>query len=338
MGKVSFASKDMVEVGFGFERGKGKIVEIGAKYHQYPARKKDDANDPSKKAGDQSPPFLCVQVGLVHVNDSLEVIDDEVKYVELGIMTTNQRGGAPPFSVGQAKSSADENPVDLLDGQGPNMEVIGNCIFAREDGVGINKKTPWGRFSDSLEHKGFKAEVLGNGYLPDLVGTVAEFGNTPLERWPGYTGKEDPKAFVCLNTPIVLPYQQQKGAGAAAGAGAGAGKKSGGAGAGATAKPAATAQAQTTTATTGTVVAGAPDLQAIAISAANLVVADVKGKDLDIKTFRGKIQQKLLKMEVKPPTIHPKVIELFKSDESLATIGAECGFMVNEDGGIVWPE
>ncbi len=323
MGKASFATKDMSDVGFGFERGKGRIVEATVRYHQYPVRKKDDPKT-GAKAGDQSAPFQCVQLGLVHVDDALKQIDDEVKYVELGYMTRAQRDAeSAPFSIGQAKNAADENPVDLAP-NGVDLGPVGNCIYVKEDGVAINKKTAWGRFVESLEKKGFKSDVLGNGFIPDLIDTVADFGNMTLEKWEGYTGDKDPVAFVCQATPIVFPYEGKGNKGAA-------GKAS-------TAKaPAAPAQpANTATAAAGAAPAG--DLTAIAVNAAKLVVADQQGKELDLKGFRTKVQQKLMKMEVKPPTLHPKILELFKQDETVAAIGAEAGFMVGEDGGIVWPE
>lgn len=334
MGKVGFAPKDLVESGFGFERGRGRIVEIWSKWHQNPPAKKDNP-EYGIKAGDQFPPQLVVQLGLVHVNEKLEAIDQEVKYVELPVMTKNQGNESPtPFSVGNAKDANDENPVDVTP-NGVVVDATGNCIFARQDGIGINSKTKYGKFIKSMADHGFKAEVLGNGFLPDLIGTVAVFGEKAEEKWDGYTGTKDPTSFQCLETPIVFPYEQKGKGGAAAAkkpAPSAAGKP-----------PAATAAAGSTAAPSTTTApsngSGGDDLQAIAIQAAQAVVADNAGKELDLKAFRTKIQQKLMKLGVKPPTLHPKVLELFKNDESLAAIGAESGgWMVDEEGKIVWAE
>jgi hypothetical protein len=322
MPKVGYAAKDLApDTGFGFERGKGEVVEAKTKIHQYPKSTKE----PSKE---QSAPFICVQLGIMHLNDALERIDDEVKYVELGL----GRKGLTHFSVGVAKNAKDDNPQDL----GQALDTEGNCIFPL-DGEQIHPKTPWGRFVSEAELKdatgiykglqkaGFKPEVLGDGFIPDLIGMKAEFGHVKLEKWDGFTGEGDPSAFM-VKQIFVYPYENKS-------------KKA------APAKNAKDEKAVTSHgAPAGTAQAGTPtngqagDLMAFAVKAATAVVGDVKGSDMDLKAFRGKVQQKLLKLEIKPATMHPKVLELLKSADTTAEIGAQCGFMVDEDGKLVWAE
>lgn len=326
MPKAGYSSKDLApDTGFGFEKGRGEVVEAVVKVHQYPKSQKE----PNKA---QSAPFICVQLGLIHLNDKLERMDDEVKYVQISIGSK----GLEHFSVGMAKNAEDENPVDL----GQEVDVTGNCIFVRDEGTQIHPKTGWGTFVGEAEMKsadgkevykglqkaGFKPEVLGQGFIPDLVGMKGWFGNAVREKWEGYQGEKDPTVFM-VREIYVYPYDVKKSKGAPAAKTAA--KSATPAGAPATSGAA-------TPGSNGAATDG--DLMKYAVGASLAVVEDVKGQKIDLKTFRTKVQQKLLKQAVKPPSIHPKILDLLKSGDTTAEIGAEAGFMVDEDGMVVWPE
>lgn len=327
MPKAGYSVKDLApDTGFGWEKGRGEVVEAVVKIHQYPK-----SNKPEKQNQEQAPPFLCVQLGLVHLNDKLDRMDDEVKYVEI---TLGRKWHENGFSVGQAKDAKDQDPVDL----GSTLDTVGNCIYSGS-GAQIHPKTGWGMFVGEqelagadkqiykgLQKAGFKPEILGEGFIPDLIGMKGYFGYGVREKWDGFTGEKDPTVFM-VKEVYVFPYEVKKAKGQTA--------------AKTPAKPASGAPATSggsTAGSNGQATAGEVDLMQHAITASKAVVADVAGQALDLKAFRGKVQQKLLKLAVKPPTIHPKILDLLKADDTVAVIGAECGFMVDEDGKIVWPE
>jgi hypothetical protein len=293
MPRASMASKDAVDVSFGIQEGVVEIVKAITKVHQFP---------PNKQSGEQGDPFPCVQLTVVRCdNDGKRTSDDEITE-ELGV------GKIEKFHPGKAAGPDDDDPEDL----GDEVDTEGNCIFVANEGDHFAKTCKWIRFASSLEDKGFKPEVLGHGYMPDLVGMVVKVKTDTLPRTPGYTGKKDPTALVA-DKILVFPYDKKKGgktnsapakstSGASKSGPAPAGKKD----AGTTTNP-----------------YQGDDAEAIAIHALGEMVVEYAGQEgIERKKLQTGVQTRLMRNKV-PVKQHPVILGMVKDDEWLRKVTAE---------------
>lgn len=287
MPKVSCAAKDAVEVSLGIQEGVVEIVGAVVKVHQYP---------PNRRSGEQGDPFPCVQLTVVRCDKNGERIStDEIKE-ELGI------GKLDKFHPGKAENAADNDPEDL----GEEVDTEGNCIYATDANSHLNKKCKWILFADSLEQKGFKPEVLQNGYMTDLVGLKVEVKTETLPRTPGYKGDKDPTALVATRI-LQFPYDKK-------------GKASAKAPAKSQAKPPASASAPAPAATPST--SGTDE--EIALSMLGAVADEYAGQEeaIERRKLQTAVQTKLMRLKV-PVKQHKGILDLVKNDEWLQAKTAE---------------
>ncbi len=284
MPKVSCASKDAVEVSLGIQEGVIEITKAVVRVHQYP---------PNRKTGEQGDPFPCVQITAVCCDKNGErTSDDEIKE-ELAL------GSLDKFHPGKASGPDDNDPED----QGYEVDSEGNCIYATEDGARLNKRCKWIILADSLEQHGFKPEVLGNGYMPDLVGLKCEVKTEAGYKIPGRTYQKDPTHLVVTRI-LQFPYDKKK---AKAGAGAKAASKPAAA-ASATAAPAAPA---------------ASGEEGIALNMLTAVADEYAGQgDIERKKLQTAVQTKMMRGKV-PINMHKPVLALVKDDEWLGRVTTE---------------
>lgn len=295
MGKAGFSSKDAVAVSLGIQEGNVEIIAAISKIHQYP---------PNKDTGDQGEPFGCVQLELQQYDSKWVKDDAEPTKMEFG--WGGGFGKADKFHPGLAQNAQDDDPQDL----GDEVDIEGNCICTIVDGAQLNTKCKWIMLSLSLEKLGFKPEVLGNGFLPDLIGTRGHVKTITLERIPGSTAKREPTALV-FDRIDVFPYEAKK-------------------------KPAASAKGGAATpAKTGTSKTPPPpapagdDDETIAVRTLAEVKTEQGGETLEIKAFRSKSTSKLMRAKV--PTARHKAILALMTDPAWLQEQSEA-----EDAGMVF--
>lgn len=269
MAKASFSAKDAVLVSLGIQAGNVEITGAVCKIHQYP---------PNKTTGKQGDPFPCVQLEFQQYDSKWEKLDEEPVKQEFGI------GKSEKFHPGLAKSADDEDPEDL----GDEVDVEGNCIAVVADGAHLNKKCKWIILTDSMEKLGFKPEILGNGFLPDLIGTRGHLKTIPQDKMPNSESDKEPTALV-FDSISQFPYEK-KGAGKSAAAKPGA--KAPAPAAGKTAAKSAPAPAAAS---------NTDDDEATAISTIQEIITELAGDDpvsLDVRALKSKVTAKLMRNKV----------------------------------------
>src|SRR3984957_16981531 len=168
MPKASLLAKDFVETGLGFGEGWGKVVGIVSHGLQFPA---------SRDTGTQvSGPGCFVKIAIERTDEKGKgdgsISEDELKV-----------GDLDAFRPGRLKSPDDTDVKDLGgDDAGDFADwEEGNSIFST-GAKKINKKAKFAEFCTSLQEAGFKPEVIGRCYLPDMVGMVAHFTQKTVQQ------------------------------------------------------------------------------------------------------------------------------------------------------------
>ena len=207
MAKASLATRDSVETSLGIQEGNVEFVAACCKVHQFP---------PNKKTGSQSDPFCCAAIQLQKLDKEMESDGSDPSWTYL----TFGKDSLVKFHPGDAQSADDDDPSDL----GEEVDTEGNTVFLVDEGAKLNKKCKWMMFASSLEQMGFKPDILGKGFFPDLIGTKAHVKTIKMER---ISDEGEPPTCLVVDKIFVYPYAKKAGkaaAGAAAGTGA-AGKK-----------------------------------------------------------------------------------------------------------------
>lgn len=312
MAKASFSAKDAVAVNLGIQEGNVEIVAAICKIHQYP---------PNKNTGEQGEPFPCVQIEFQQYDSKWNKMDEEPVKMEFGI------GKMDKFHPGLATGPDDDEPAD----QGDEVDVEGNCIAVVSDGAKLNKKSKWIILTTSMEEKGFKPEVLGNGYLPDLVGTRGHVKSIAQERMPNSTAKNDPTALV-FDRIDVFPYEAKSKKPAAP-----AGKpatKSAAPAAKPTGKPATPPPPAANTSSAS----GSDDDEVTARSVIAEVQAEMSGEEpvtLEIKALKSKTTAKLMRNKI-AVNRHKGINALIGDPAWLEEqANAEAGFYFDAEAGTV---
>lgn len=293
MPKVSFAKKDAIEVSLGIQEGFIEVIGAITKMHQYP---------PNKKSGEQSGPFCCVQLEVARLDDKGVRLDDTSIFQEFTVGGNDRNNpGQFKFHPGKAESGADEDPEDM----GTEVDVEGNCLFA-EEGSKLNKQSKWIRFTDSLEEKGFKSDVLANGYMPDLIGLKCHVHTITLPKMPNSTSEKENTAIVA-DKVLQFPYDVKKGKAAAGKAATAAAASKPG--------PKIVPAAAPVAAPAG--VSDDPEVIALEKLTALVNDAEYSGKDgVERKKIQTVVQTKLMRERVNTK-LHKPVMDLIKNDEWL---------------------
>lgn len=294
MAKASFASHDASSTNFGIQEGNVEIVAAICKIHQYP---------PNSTTGEQGEPFPCIQLALQQYDSKWVKSDDEPVKMEFGV------GKLDKFHPGLATGADDDEPQDM----GDEVDVEGNCIAVVSDGAKLNKKSKWIIFTDSMEQKGFKPEVLGNGFLPDLIGTRGHVTSIKQERMPNSTAKNDPTALV-FDRIDTFPYETKKGAKAPAKAPVAPAKAPV---KGAAPKPTPAAAAPTDS-----------DDETVASESIHAIMMEVSGEDavaLDVKALKSKVTAKLMRNKV-PLNRHKGILALVGDPAWIEELSGTLGF------------
>lgn len=273
MPKASFAKKDTVKGGLNFEEGWFEIVEASSIVHEFP---------PSKETGETFGPGCNVRLMLQRTDaDGHATVDDPIEEFF-------SCGNLEEFHPGKASGADDDDPDD----QGDELGAEGNSIVS-VNGKKMSQSSKWIRFVNSLEAKGFSAEVLANGYLPDLVGTRGFATTIELPKGRNYTGKNPPKALI-VDKLTVKPYEKAK-KGAAKAVTAASGKTA--------AKPNSKAPAADEN--------GDAELSAKAIEMLQAVAVAAPGSTLTQKQISAKLVSVMAKNRV-PAAEHKKIQDLVK--------------------------
>lgn len=202
MGKLSFASKDAVVGGMGIQEGNVEIVAACGKVHQFP---------PNKKSGNQSAPFCCAAIQLQRLDKDMNPTEDEPQWEYL----TYGKDSLEKYHPGNASSPDDDDPEDL----GSEVDTEGNTIFVVDESAKLRTTCKWMIFAKSLEAQGFKPDILGRGYFPDLVGTKGHVKTLTMEKID-----DSDKAPTCLVFDKIVVYPYSKGGAKKAAAPAKSGK------------------------------------------------------------------------------------------------------------------
>lgn len=187
MPKVSFASKDQYEPKLGFQEGWFELIDAKTQVFQYP---------PNKDSGEQVPPFLAAILTFQKTDEQGKATEDEP--LERALRIEKDLNKMRP---GNATSRTDSEPSD----EGDELDTTGNCIYA-EEGQKINKNSAWAVFCSSLEAKGFKSEIIGEGYLPDLIGLK---GHAKAEKGEkrNIGGRDVEPNYLMVDKITVYPYE-----------------------------------------------------------------------------------------------------------------------------------
>lgn len=219
--------------GFGKQEGSAKVE--GARYiavqHQ-----QGEAN-----GGRMITPYFALQLDEIYVDSDMKPIDDAAA-VQFDVIVCwgskaiieNQLEVEPAkplfrFYPANGTGPDDMNPVDvgISDTDDPKIKLVeigaeGNMIVSAEGDV-PQAKTDFGIFMGGLEKKAFKADILGRGYAPDLVGMVYEFKTSlkvdvckklGINYTPPKEPRKDKKGNVIADTCreitniLVRPYEQ----------------------------------------------------------------------------------------------------------------------------------
>lgn len=303
MPKASFAKKDTLVGGLNFEEGWFEIVEAGSIVHEFP---------PSKETGESFGPGCNVRLMLQRTDaDGKRTNDDPIEEFF-------SCGSLEKFHPGKASGRDDEEPED----QGDELGAEGNCIYS-VDGDRMYQSSKWVRFVNSLEAKGFSAEILAAGYLPDLVGTKGFATTITLPRGRNYTGKNEPRALV-VDKITVKPYEK-------------GGKAGGKSASAAAAKATTTAKAAAkTNAAPKAESNGDSELSDTALSMLSILAGNCAGQTLTDKQIRAKMVSVMAKNGV-PAKQHKAMLDQVSDAEWLE---AQCGEMGwgFEGGEVTFPE
>lgn len=299
MPKASFAAKDGYEPKLGFVEGNFEIVEAGTKIFQYP---------PNKETQEQYPPFLCAILMMAKTDEKGVRLDEEPleKILRIEKDLTKMRPG-------KSATREDPEPEDL----GDELDTEGNTVFC-EEGQKINVNSAFLVFTKSLEERGFKSEILGHGFLPDLIG-LRGHAKTEKGEKRTYGGKEiEPNYLIVDRILSPLPYES-------------AAKKPAASAKGKAAKgPVAVADKvaeKVTVADAGT--SGAPDSDDASDSAVGLLAelsGELAGETRDKQKLYAMAYARLMKDKARDKKLDKQIAEYLKSDVWLGEKASDLGF------------
>jgi hypothetical protein len=307
MPKVSFASSDFYEPKLGFQEGWFEITDAKTQVFQYP---------PNKDSGEQTPPFLAAILTFQRTDEQGKPLDEEPQEKALRIEKDLAK-----MRPGQATSRTDPEPSD----QGDELDTIGNCIYA-EEGVKINKNSAWAVFCASLEAKGFKAEIIGEGYLPDLIGLKGHAKSEKGEK-RNIGGRDVEPTYLMIDKITVYPYEgkaAKKGPGSAttnkpAAAQNGAGK------------PAATKQAAPATPAAAATAEPNEDADTAATALFAGLAGELQGQQRDAKKVFSMAYSRLVSDKSRDKKLDKAISELLRDNDWLTVKAAELDITF-EDG------
>jgi hypothetical protein len=273
MPKASFASKDAYEVKLGIQEGHVEIVDAKTAVYQFP---------PNKETGDQGAPFLAALITFQLTDANGKHLEDEPSDKVLKIEKDLHK-----MRPGMASSRDDANPTD----QGAELETVGNCIYTED--AKINNKCGWQVFCKSMEECGFRVDILGAGYLPDLVGTKGHVKTLKGEKTK-IDGKEIEPSYLVWDSITARPYEAgqtaaKKPAGKATTTAASAGKPNG---------VATSASPSVTPPPAPAAANGAPASEAVDEAATNILLelaGELDGDTRDVPRITAMLYSRLMK-------------------------------------------
>lgn len=301
MPKASFASKDAYEPKLGFQEGWGEIVEARTQVFQYPA---------NRESGEQTPAFLAAVLLIQKTDDQGNPVEEEAQEKVLRVEKDLHK-----MRPGQATARDDQDPED----QGDELDTQGNTIYI-EDGAKINKNSSWMVFVKSLEDKGFKAEILGEGYIPDLVGLRGHFVTTKGEK-RNIGGRDVEPAYFLCDKITRYPYEQKAKATART-----------------VAKPASSGTATNGNAKAAAAAAAANDAEAVARRILVELAPDLAGSSKDIGKVKAMAYGRLMKDKSRDRKQDKDIQTLFADADFLAAVGAELDLWIVEEGSVVFAD
>lgn len=278
MPKGSFAQKDAYEMKAGFNEGWGEITAARSAIIQY---------QPNKQTGEQAPPMIVALLSIQRTDESGRPTSDELVEQELKI-----EGDLSKIRPGLVTSRDDENPQDL----GNTIGTEGNCLFV-EDGVKINKTSRFMIFERSLEEKGFKPEILGCGYFPDLVGLRAHFKTQPGKKFVGRKGEDVQMDDFVVTKISQYPYEVKAKASGSTGRGRPPAAPKPAADVHVNGSPAPQTEPVEVVATTTGTAADADDVDTVAINAVRAAKAFMKWES-GTTVLKGKIKLEAIRQVV----------------------------------------
>lgn len=298
MAKASFLINDAAASNFGIKEGNVEIVGAITKVHQYP---------PNRQTGVASDPFPCVQLEMRQFDKDWSPLGDDTTKMEFSV------GKIEKFHPGNAVSAEDQDPEDV----GVEVDVEGNCIVLAEDGARFSKQCAWIRFTDTLEQRGFKPEVLGNGFVPELIGTRMHVTTIELPRMPNSTKKEAPTALVCTKIEV-FPYDKKTKVAVKPVAG----------------KPVVKSTAATPAAAKTAPVKATDTNEDIALSTFIAIATENPGEQVALKVIKSKAVAKLMRNKV-PVTQHKSISTLITDHAWLEAICDAQGYSFDASEEIV---
>lgn len=198
MARVGFSTADMSQGSAGIQAGSYEVVDAKCKIHQFPA---------NSKTGKQSDSFMCAQLDFAPLDENGNRKKDEeptALYFRVG--------DVKDFHPGNVDPDEKDNLEAEVEDAGEEVDCEGNTIFGVDPAKRLFAKMPWQLFTSSLEAQGFKPEILGRGYMPDLVGTKVELETIARTYKDKGTGEDKTGTDVVVKHIIERPYERKNGA------------------------------------------------------------------------------------------------------------------------------
>lgn len=311
MPKVSFAAKDAYTPSI-FSEGSFEVLEANSCVYQYP---------PNRDTGEQYDPFLAVKLRIHRLDDNWNQTDDEP--IDKIFRAEKDLSKMRP---GHAKDRKDPDPEDL----GDELDTLGNCFYS-EEGVKINANSAWGVMMKSLEERGVKAELLADGYLPDLIGLKAH-GTTEKQAVRKIQGREVEPAYFKVDRIYFDKSPSSKKPAASA-------KASSSSAAARSAAPAPlTNTAHTTTKPNGsTAVADNAIAEAAALALLQSLAEELAGETRELSKVYAMAYSRLMRDKTRDKSLDKAIIELLRNSDWLAAQGDGLGYTL-ADGSFTFEE
>ena len=205
MARVSSAPEDAFHFKGSFADGWGEVTGAQAVVFQFPPSKEGDKM--GRAVGSQDPPSLYAEVTIQRYTDGDFAAKGapQPEEVLLSIQKADKLSGeldlCHPGNYPDGNTEAD--PIDC----GGSLGAAGNTLFAIKDGYQLNDKTKWMTFTQSLQEKGFKPQILKRTFFNDLIGLRAYFKTETRKKFRD-DQTSDPTVFVVTEIKQ-FPYEKK---------------------------------------------------------------------------------------------------------------------------------
>jgi hypothetical protein len=278
-----------------FQEGNIEIVKSACAVHQFP---------PNSKTGEQSDPFTAVRWSFKRLGEDWSPVDggDEMEIINIRL------GNLDNIRPGNLDNpdDLDSEPEDL----GRETDTEGNSVYGE---AGAKVFGSWGAMEESLRKCNFKPAVIERVYMPDFEGMKCHLKTVLSGRkYAARDGTQKDELFLICDKIQTYPYDKKASKGKSA------------------AKAGAKVESKTPY---GDVL----EVLKTAISdpqSEGLKKVAKSGTTVKRAVFQMQTQMELIKRKADKDTVSA-ALAVLKDDDQVAALGADVGFVVDTDAGMV---